>query len=223
MEAPISTVFNEDCQPGLKGYPDDFFDLAVVDPPYGLGFSTYERYGYKGKEHLTGRYAKKDWDNQGVPGEDYFRELFRVSREQIIWGGNYFELPPVGGWLVWYKQQPVPNFADCELAWTSFNRPAKVYDFRYYGLLEGRTLGKGRIHPTQKPVQLYERLFRDFAFSADGVITHRKVLDTHLGSQSSRIAAWRLGLDFWGWEIDPDYFQEGTKRFEEERIVKTLF
>lgn len=214
---PISEVYNMDCVAGMQHYPDKFFDLAIVDPPYGIGFSDYERrsMGVKTKERYT-KNGKKRWDDQ-TPDCAYFIELLRVSKNQIVWGGNYFDLPPTQCFIFWYKQNPVPNFADGEYAWTSFQKPALCFDYRYYGGLAGNTSKGKTIHPTQKPIQLYKWILTKFAESG------QKILDTHLGSQSSRIAALEMGFDFWGFEIDTEYFEQGNKRFKETTAQTSLW
>lgn len=187
-----SIAYNMDCMEYMRSLPDKAFDLAVVDPPYGIGIS---------ENPVRQAHKVKKWDNK-TPNSDYFKELFRVSKNQIIWGGNYFELPPHKNFLIWDKRQP-ENFslAMCEMAWTSFDEPAKI--FRWNVLLE-----KGKIHPTQKPVALYAWIFSRYAKLGD------KILDTHLGSGSSRIAAYDAGIDFVGCEIDKDYFKAQEERFE---------
>jgi site-specific DNA-methyltransferase (adenine-specific) len=201
----------------MARYPDNYFELAIVDPPYGLKFSTYERGGMG--EKIKERYTKKErknWDNQ-IPNEIYFMELFRVSKNQIIWGGNYFPslwLNGCKGFIFWYKHQPVNNFASGELAFTSFNTPAKCFDFPYYGNINKDFT---RLHPTQKPVKLYEWLLKNYAKEGD------KILDTHLGSGSSRIAADKMGFDFYACELDRDYFEAQEKRFKEYKSQLILF
>ena len=192
---------NGDCmhpEYGLPSYPDKFFDLAVVDPPYGLDIANSPRIvtdkGIKGK----------NWDI--VPNESYFKELFRVSKNQIIWGGNYFHLPPTKGFIFWYKQNPAPSFADGEFAWTSFNRPAKCADLRYYGQINADAENKLKIHPTQKPVKLYQWLLENYA--KEGNI----ILDTHVGSASSLIACESMGFNYVGFELDADYYEAAKKR-----------
>ena len=204
-----SDVYLMDCITLMKEYPDNYFDLAVVDPPYGIGFSGYERggMGKKVKERYT-KNEKKKWDND-IPTIEYFTELFRVSKNQIIWGGNYFDLPPTQCFVFWYKQNPVPNFADGEMAWTSFKKPAVCFDFRYYGNLSGKTSASQKIHPTQKPTELYDWIFKNYA--SEGM----KVLDTHLGSGSSRISANKYKLNFVGCEIDKEYFDKSQKRYDD--------
>lgn len=200
---PVSEAHNLDCMAYMQKLPDKFFDLAVVDPPYGIA-ATAGRHGSGGK--LTSRLLHtavkkwRVWDKKPSPA--YFRELFRVSQHQIIWGGNYFELPPTRGVICWDKVQPWRNFSQWELAWTSFDRPAAL--FRY----DNRRGGK--IHPTQKPVALYEWLLQRYAKAGD------KILDTHLGSGSSRIAAYRLGFDFYACELDRGYYEAQEARFAAE-------
>jgi site-specific DNA-methyltransferase (adenine-specific) len=206
---PISEVFLEDNMIGMSRYPDKFFELAVVDPPYGIDFGTFNRTNTdsNGNRYKADKYKNADWDKNAPPHE-YFQELMRVSKNQIIWGGNYFDLPPTQCFIFWYKQNPVANFSDGELAWTSFSRPAQCFDYRYYGGIEGKTSAGIKIHPTQKPVALYKWLLKNYAKQGD------KILDTHLGSGSSRIAAYDMGFDFYGWELDKDYFDAGNKRFQ---------
>lgn len=268
---PKSDAFNCDCLEYMKSLPDNAFDLAVVDPPYGAGFTEgggckgwFTKYNMKAEDglyaaehrNLRGRFDrynntdarsqsvqverdreqgpqynrfgspgsrferyKRDqdgWDVGGevrkkiiawdvAPGEDYFKELFRVSRNQIIWGGNYFALPPTRCFLIWRKLTISENFtmAMCEYAWTSFNSNAKLFECAP----QGRP-GDDRFHPTQKPIALYKWILSRYAKPGD------KILDTHLGSGSSRIAAWDLGFDFVGCEIDKTYFDLMEQRFQ---------
>ena len=198
----ISEVYNMDCIEGMKQYPDKHFDLAVVDPPYGFRTEKTAILNFR-KEA-----SEKAWNV--APTAEYFDELKRVSKNQIVWGGNYFpELWVNGcrGFIYWHKGNPVANFADGELAWTSFDRNAKQFDYRYYGNLEGKTSAADKFHPTQKPVALYEWIFHNYVKEGD------LILDTHLGSQSSRIAANKAGLDFVGFEIDKEYFEQGNERY----------
>src|SRR5690606_38784385 len=192
----ISFVENEDCMIGMKRYPDKFFELAIVDPEFGIGIGNSPRLVTdKGLE-------AKSWDDKPIDPA-YFVELFRVSREQIIWGGNYYQLPANKHCVIWDKMQPeAMSFGMFDYAWTSFDGSNKI--FRYKVQNE-----KDKIHPTQKPVALYKWLLKNYAKPGD------KILDTHMGSQSSRIAAFDMGFDYYGWEIDPDYFAAGNKRFEQ--------
>ena len=196
-----SIVTNEDCMALMARYPDKYFDLAVVDPPYGIRISS---------NPVRQMHGKKQWDN-AIPTDGYFEQLIRVSTNQIVWGGNYFALPPSQGFLIWDKKQPQDfSLAMCEFAWSSIQTPAKM--FRFSVLTE-----KNKIHPTQKPVALYDWIFKNYAKPGD------KILDTHLGSGSSRIAAHRAGLDFTACELDKDYFDAQNKRFEQYRSQLTIF
>ena len=198
---PISEVVRLDNMEFMAAFPDKFFDLAVVDPEYGIGIS---------KNPFRQKHDKKDWDAK-PPAEEYFKELQRVSKDQIVWGGNYFDLPPTQGFIIWDKMQPFDfSSAMCEFAWSSIQKPAKIYKKHVV------TAEPNKIHPTQKPKSLYKFCFKVW----DG---KGKILDTHLGSQSSRIAAWEMGFDFWGCEIDEQYFNEGCKRFENETMQTALW
>jgi site-specific DNA-methyltransferase (adenine-specific) len=207
-----SIVFNEDCMTVMKRYPDKHFDLAVVDPPYGIDVANM-RMGV-GNSRRTSvlknrKWKPKNWD-QGIPDAEYFNELFRVSKNQIIWGGNYFELPTSQYFAIWDKGGGMygRSFAECEYAWvrSGGTRIAKVNPFQ-----------KERFHPTQKPVELYDFLILSYANAC------RTILDTHLGSGSSRIAADKAGLSFVGCELDTDYFQAQEKRFKDYKSQLTIF
>lgn len=191
----VSEVYNMKCEDGMSQFPDGFFDLAIVDPPYGISINAnMGRKKGKAKKH-----DDVQWDD-APPDKKYFDELFRVSKNQIIWGGNYFELPPCRHFIFWDKLVAEGmSFSDGEFAWTSFDRAIRKYTLR-------NGTG-GKIHPTQKPVDLYKWLLKNYAKEGD------KILDTHLGSGSSRIAADMLGFDFYGYEIDPEYFRQMNKRF----------
>lgn len=198
----------------MAKYPDGHFDLAIVDPPYGLDFSQYKRGGIR----TVNRYTKDDigkWD-ENIPTEDYFNELFRVSKNQIIWGGNYFPLPPSRGILFWFKHQPAPTYSHGELAWTSFDRPAKCFDFPYYGNIEGHTNCEQRIHPTQKPIKLYDFCLKNYAEPG------HKILDTHMGSGSIAISCHYNGFDLVACEKDPIIFEKAKKRISEKTIQVKL-
>jgi site-specific DNA-methyltransferase (adenine-specific) len=198
----LSETFNRDCVEAMKEYPDNYFDLAVVDPPYGIGASEMTMGSGKNKKYKKG----KNWDNK-TPSEEYFNQIFRVSQNQIIWGGNYFELPLTKSWILWDKGiYGDCDFADGEMAWTSFDKVLRIAQIRYKGFLGADT---ERIHPTQKPIALYNWIFANYAKPND------KILDTHLGSQSSRISAYKAGLDFTGFELDKEYFEQGNKRFND--------
>ena len=227
-----SEVYNMDCMEYMQTLPDKCFDLAIADPPYGINAAKmgmggtkdhrriarklYKEHTEKGrlnscagklKDRLLNR-SMIDWDNQ-VPTQEFFEELKRVSKNQIIWGGNYFDLPPTRCFVCWDKVQPWENFSQVEYAWTSFDYPSKIFKY------DNRTGGK--IHPTQKPTELYRYLLSIFA-PLGGVI-----FDPMMGSQSSRIAAYKMGFDYVGCELDKEYFEKGCERFDREcnGIVKT--
>lgn len=191
-----------DCINYMKSIPDKFFDLAIVDPPYGLSPKSTRGSG-KLKKISLNRYDISTWDKR--PTKRYFKELFRVSKNQIIFGGNYFPLPPTRCFVCWNKLQPWENFSQCEFAWTSFDMPAKLISLSNSGGKERK-----KIHPTQKPVELYAYLLKTFAKHG------YKIFDSHLGSGSSRIAAYKMGFDFYATEIDKDFFEAQEKRFEFE-------
>ena len=196
-----SIALNIDCMEYMATLPDNAFDLAIVDPPYGIGISS---------NPVRQAHEKKNWD-KSIPSKEYFIELFRVSKNQIIWGGNYYDLPPTQNLIVWDKKQPEDfSLAMCEFAWCSIQMPAKIFS---YSVLKE----KGKIHPTQKPVALYEWLLNNYAKQGD------RILDTHLGSGSSRIAAYNLGFDFVGCEIDKEYFDKQEERFARHTAQTSLF
>ena len=205
----VSIAYNMDCMEYMRTLPDKAFDLAVVDPPYGIGMDG-GCVGYKGDNV----FEKKGWD-KSTPGKEYFDELFRVSENQIIWGGNYFYLPPTRCFLIWDKGAGFRGrtYAEAELAWTSFDQNVRI--FERDPLCNGDY--KGKIHPTQKPIALYTWIFSRYAKPGD------KILDTHLGSGSSRIAAYDAGLDFVGCEIDKDYFDAQERRFADYTAQTNLF
>jgi site-specific DNA-methyltransferase (adenine-specific) len=201
----------------MREFPDNYFDLAIVDPPYGIGFGDYERGGgnVKTKERHT-KNGKKKWDDS-IPNQEYFNELKRVSKNQIIWGGNYFPLEPTQCFIFWYKQNPVANFSDGELAWTSFKKPALCFDYRYYGNLSGKTSAETKMHPTQKPVELYRYCLDKLAKQGD------KILDTHLGSGSIAIACHDYGFDLTACELDKEYFDKAMERMNNHMAQTKLF
>lgn len=200
---PQSEVFNIDCMEYMRSVPDKHFALAIVDPPYGLSKKSTQGAG-KLKNRTLNRSTIQQWDVR--PGKEYFDELFRISENQIIWGGNYFELPPTRCFVCWDKQQVWENFSQCELAWTSFDKPAKHITISN----RGAHIDHVHWHPTAKPVELYAYLLKTFAVGGG------KIFDSHLGSGSSRIAAYKMGFDFVGCEIDPTYFQLSEERFQHE-------
>jgi site-specific DNA-methyltransferase (adenine-specific) len=206
-----SVAENRDCMEAMAEMPDKAFDLAIVDPPYGIGMDKKNAHS---NIRDNPKWADVDWDSH-TPKQDYFATLFRVSREQIIWGGNYF-IPHIGrpsrGMICWDKTIHGNTLADCEYAWASLDRPARIYK-------ENIAIGvnEGRIHPTQKSIRLYKWLLTNYAKQGD------KILDTHLGSGSSRIAAYDLGFDFTGYELDKDYFDAQEQRFANHIAQPKLF
>lgn len=197
----ISIVENRDCLEAMKEFPDKFFDLAVCDPPYSINQFK------NGETSRLRKYGSLKSVNDERPTKEYFDELFRVSKNQIVWGFNHLcdLLPPTTEFIFWYKHQPVETYSDGELAWTSFTKTAKCFDYAYFGNIGADTY---RIHPTQKPVALYQWILSKYAKQGD------KILDTHLGSGSSRIACYNGSFDFWGYEIDKEYFEKQEQRFE---------
>lgn len=216
---PISEAYLMDCMVFMKQTPDKFFDICLVDPPYGIkedGLKNHSR----SKLAKAQEYTPKDWDKQAMPKE-FFDELIRVSKNQIIWGANHFisQIPYDSPcWIVWDKDNGNNDFADCELAWTSFKTAVRRFKYRWAGMLQENMKNKERrIHPTQKPVDLYGWLLLNYA-PQGGVI-----FDPMMGSQSSRIAAHRLGFDYVGCELDKEYFDKGCERFNQETSQLSFF
>jgi site-specific DNA-methyltransferase (adenine-specific) len=213
-------LLNMDCMKYMAGLPDKAFELAIVDPPYGIGESG-DRNASRGKIAVSKDYKAFSGDDLEPPPVEYFSELQRVSVNQIIWGANHF-IDRIGKpspcWIVWDKVNGKTDFADSELAYASFKTAVRNFRFQWQGMLQGNMAKKeSRIHPTQKPVALYEWLLTNYAKPGD------RILDTHLGSGSSAIAAHNLGFDFVGMELDPDYYQAAVKRFEQHKAQARLF
>ena len=207
----MNELYNMDCMEGMKQFPDKYFELAIVDVPYGIGEDG-------SKNHSRGKLAKaKDYkpfygNDLKAPDADYFNELMRISQNQIIWGANHFisKIPfDSSCWIVWDKNNGDNDFADCELAWTSFKTAVRKFKYTWNGMLQENMKNKEiRIHPTQKPVALYMWLLNKYAKPGD------KILDTHVGSASSLIACHKLGFKYVGFEIDPDYYRMANERLE---------
>ena len=219
--------YNMDCMDGLKEFPDKYFDLAIVDPPYGISIHkmNFTKSGAKkiGKAYRRDYTGTGSWDSN-IPSEDYWKELFRVSKSQIVWGGNYFTefLKPSKSFIVWDKRTDEKysnDFADCEYAWCSENLGvARMYRFMWNGFMQGNMKSKeDRFRPTQKPVALYEWILSRYA--KDGDI----ILDTHVGSASSLIACHRTNHKFVGFELDKHYYDLAKKRLDTEMSQMTLF
>jgi len=202
-------ITNEDNMELMARYEDNYFDLAIVDPPYGIGMHG-GNVGYKGFNN----FENKGWD-KSIPEQKYFDELFRTSKNQIIWGGNYFGLPATRCFIVWDKGEGFYNrtYAECELAWTSFDKNTVKY--KRDPLAKGDY--KGKIHPTQKPIKLYEWLLMNYAKEGD------KILDTHLGLGSIAIACHNLGFELTACELDKDYYEAAIKRLEQHKAQQRLF
>ena len=217
--------YNEDCMKGMVDFPDKYFDLAIVDPPYGGGFTEgggcqgwFSKYHQNEERFFGGRHFTKaikekiiNWDV--APGQEYFDELFRISKNQVIWGGNYFRLPPTRCFLVWRKLSIGEDFsmAMAEYAWTSFDSNAKVFEYPP----QGRS-GE-RFHPTQKPVELYKWILNRFSKPGD------IILDTHVGSASSLIACRETGHKYVGFEIDEQYYKLAKERLEAAEAQANIF
>lgn len=205
--------YNMDCMQGMKEFPDKYFDLAIVDPPYGIGVNKMTLGNGKRKVFR----GCNNWD-ETIPTKKYFDELFRVSKNQIVWGGNYFVdyLPPKMGWIFWDKGTGANDFSDGELAWTSFDRALRKFFKSWVGANAKEQDENDRIHPTQKPVALYKWILDNYAKPGD------KILDTHVGSASSLIACEDFGFQYVGFEIDADYYKLGQERLERNRAQMTI-
>ncbi len=232
---PKSDVFCCDCLPAMREYPDGYFDLAVVDVPYGIGEDGgKKRSGWVKQRNGSqifvkdGGYAKRGWDKK-PPSTEYFEQLMRIAKNQIIFGANYINFPLVGGRIIWDKCNDGSDQSDAEIAYSSFDKRVHIFRYMWRGMFQGKSITEGtvqngnkaknevRIHPTQKPVALYRWIYQHYAKSGD------KILDTHMGSQSSRIAAYDAGLDYTGYEIDETYFKLGCERFERHAAQMNLF
>lgn len=212
-------LHNMDCMELMKQYPDNYFDLAIVDPPYGIDMDG-GKIGVDGTAKAK-QYDKKSWD-KFAPSKEYFIELQRISKNQIIWGANHFvsDIPNASSpcWIVWDKEKVGGFFADSELAYTSFKTAVRNFKFQWHGMIQGDMKNKEvRIHPTQKPVKLYEWLLTNYAKQGD------KILDTHLGSGSHAIACNNLGFELTACELDADYFEASVKRIKAEASQERLF
>lgn len=212
--------YNMDCMKGMKEFPNKYFDLAIVDPPYGIGENG-------DKNHTRDKLAKaknyKAFSGNDIepPNKEYFDELFRVSKNQIIWGANHFvsKIPYDSScWIVWDKDNGNSDFSDCELAWTSFDTAVRKITYRWNGMLQQNMKNKeSRIHPTQKPIALYEWILSRYAKDGD------VILDTHVGSASSLIACYNTNHKFVGFELDEYYYNLGKQRLDAETAQMNLF
>jgi len=214
MEITDKITLTNECNMELMArYPDKYFDLAIVDPPFGIGIDGQKKSINKNPKHNRKEHKKKDWDNS-IPTEKYFKELFRVSKHQIIFGGNYFTeyLPPVKSWIFWFKGQNDLTMSDGELLWT--NLPIVT---RQITVNRGQLNSQNTFHPTEKPYKVYKHLLQKYAKQGD------KILDTHLGSMSIAIAAHDYGFDLVGCELDVDYYNKGIQRVKNHISQQKLF
>jgi site-specific DNA-methyltransferase (adenine-specific) len=225
MSEPViiggATLYNCDCMEYMRGLPDKAFELAIVDPPYGIGESG-DSNSTRSKMAVSKNYKAFAGRDLLPPDAKYFIELLRVSKNQIIWGANHFAdrlpYPASPSWIVWDKENGENDFADCELAYSSFKKAVRRFRFQWQGMLQGDMKNKEeRIHPTQKPVKLYEWLLTNYAKPGD------RILDTHLGSGSSAIACLNLGFEIVGCELDEDYFAAACKRIRMATAQERLF
>lgn len=211
----LNQLYNIDCMKAMQEIPDKFFELAICDPPYGIGIDGQKlNINKRNPKYNRKKHAKKDWDSE-IPPEEYFRELERVSVNQIIWGGNYFvEHLKKGtkGWIVWDKGQHGLTMSDCELAYTSFDIPTRIVVINRVELLKD-----GTFHPTQKPVKLFEWVISNYAKDGD------KIIDTHAGSGSCLIAAHRIRHKFLGFEVEQSYFTQADRRIRQEQAQMSIF
>jgi len=211
-------LYNQDCMEAMAGFDDNQFDLAIVDPPYGINAdkkNSIKKMQSKKSAGLSKDYGNQDWDS-AVPNDDYFVELKRVSKKQIVWGANFFNLQ--GGMLYWHKQVTMPTYSQGELAWLSWLNKVDYVNIAWHGMIQYDMSNKEiRIHPTQKPIKLYEWLLINYAKEGD------KILDTHLGSGSIAIACHNLGYDLEGYELDKDYYEAATKRLKQHQSQIRMF
>ena len=211
------TATNEDCMLMMARYPDNYFELSIVDPPYGINAdikNSIKDLKTKKSAKLSKDYGNQNWDNS-IPNDKYFQELKRVSKKQIIWGANFFNLQ--GGMLYWHKNVTMPTYSTGELAYLSWLNKIDFVEITWHGMLQHDMKNKEvRIHPTQKPVKLYEWLLMNYAREGD------KILDTHRGSASLDIACHNLGFDLVTCELDTDYFNDGNKRLKQHQNQQVI-
>ena len=210
--------YNQDCMEAMAGFDDNQFDLAIVDPPYGIDAdkkNNVKKLQSKKSAGLSKEYGNQEWDS-AIPSDEYFIELKRVSKRQIVWGANFFNLQ--GGMLYWHKQVTMPTYSQGELAWLSWLNKIDFVDIAWHAMIQHDMKNKEhRIHPTQKPVKLYEWLLMNYAKEGD------KILDTHLGSGSIAIACHNLGYDLEGYELDKDYYIAAKKRLQDHQSQLRMF
>jgi site-specific DNA-methyltransferase (adenine-specific) len=208
MTLELNRIYNMDCLDGMREIPDKSIDLIITDPPYGIGVGGAKPFGKIGDANCIEPTEYLLFKDSEPPTKEYFDEAFRISKNQIIFGGNYFELPPNPCWIVWDKDN-TGNFADCELAWTSFPTAVRKFTYRWNGMLQEDMVHKEiRFHPTQKPVKLFEWIIKNYAKPGD------KICDPFFGSGSCLVACIRMGYQFIGFEKEPSYFEKAQIRIK---------
>ena len=211
----LNKFYNMDCMEGMKQFPDKYFELAIVDPPYGIGQDWKKR-------NNSNKFIETSYDNSSIPDSSYFEELKRISQDQIIWGYNYFteHLGPTNYLIVWDKisnNNQVFHYSKAEIAYTTKRIPCNLVSIPWDGYRMGKETGTKKIHPHQKPIELYEWTLTNYAKQGD------KILDTHVGSASSLIACHNYGFDYIGFEIDEDYYEAATRRLEAVKAQVSMF
>lgn len=220
-------ITNEDNMELMARYPDNYFDLAIVDPPYGIGADEAQNNAAEQRIKANGKskagrgyklYKKSEWDNS-IPNKEYFTELFRVSKNQIVWGGNYMteHLPPSMGWIIWDKGQRDFSLADGEMAWSSFNKAMRIFEFSRASCIKSNNTMTEKFHPTAKPFELYKWILDKYAKQGD------KILDTHLGSGSIAIACHDYGFELTACELDAEYYEKAVERIKNHTAQLNLF
>lgn len=229
MKLKLNTFYNMDCMEGMKSIPDKYFELAIVDPPYFEGPNKRKYYGRAINKLNIKRKEYPVIENWDIPNEEYFKELIRVSKNQIIWGINYFDYYLGPGRIIWDKVNGESTFSCCEIAYCSMHNKTKLFRYMWNGMMQGRSINEGyimqgdksknevRIHPTQKPVALYKWLLMNYAKAGD------KILDTHVGSASSLIACHEMGFEFIGFEKDKEIYNLANERLESVQAQVSLF
>ncbi|MFT8352765.1 DNA-methyltransferase [Clostridium saccharoperbutylacetonicum] len=225
----LNKLYNLDCMEGMKEIPDKYFDLAIVDPPYFNGPNKRQYYGRRINKLNIKRREYSQIEGWDIPNEQYFKELLRVSKNQIVWGSNYFDYYLGPGLIIWDKVNGKSSYSDCEIAYCSIHDSTKLFRYMWNGMNQGKSLSEGhimlgdksknekRIHPTQKPVNLYKWLLMNYANQGD------KILDTHVGSASSLVACHEMGFDFLGFELDKNMYELARNRLEDVMNQISMF
>lgn len=229
MDLKLNRFYNMDCMEGMKLVPDKYFDLAIVDPPYFEGPNKRKYYGRTINKLNIKRREYPVIEDWGIPDERYFKELLRVSKNQIVWGINHFDYYLGPGRIVWDKVNGESTFSDCETAYCSSHNKIKLFRYMWNGMMQGKSISEGhvaqgnkakneiRIHPTQKPVNLYKWILQNYASQGD------KILDTHVGSASSLIACHEMGFEFMGFELGKEMYELASKRLSEVKAQVSMF